>query len=71
MSGYLFTSPEVNAVSLLHPGSPAGVAAYSRTMIEAAGEGGCYILDVRASLDGGRPEDLKTMVETARECGVY
>ena len=58
-------------VSLLHAGSPAEVAAYTRTMIEAAGEGGGYILDLGASLDDGRPENLKAMVETARECGVY
>jgi hypothetical protein len=58
-------------VSLLHASSPDEVAAYTRRMIDAAGEGGGYILDLGASLDDGRPENLKAMVETAREYGVY
>ena len=58
-------------VSLLHAASPVEVAAYTRKMIGAAGEGGGYILDLGASLDDGRPENLKAMVETAREYGVY
>jgi Uroporphyrinogen decarboxylase (URO-D) len=58
-------------VSLLHAASPAEVADYTRKMIDAAGEGGGYILDLGASLDDGRPENLKAMVETAREYGVY
>jgi hypothetical protein len=37
----------------------------------AAGEGGGYILDLGAALDDGRAENLKAMVETAREYGVY
>jgi uroporphyrinogen-III decarboxylase len=58
-------------VSLLHAASPAEVAHHTRRMIDAAGEGGGYILDLGASLDDGRPENLKAMVETAREYGVY
>lgn len=58
-------------VSLLHAASPADVAEYTRKMIEAAAGGGGYILDLGASLDDGRPENLRAMVETAREYGVY
>ncbi len=58
-------------VSLLHAGSPAEVADYTRRMIDAAGGGGGYIVDLGASLDGGRPENLRAMMEAAREYGVY
>jgi uroporphyrinogen-III decarboxylase len=58
-------------VSLLHAASPTVVAEHTRRMIDAAGEGGGYILDLGASLDDGRPENLRAMVETAREYGVY
>lgn len=58
-------------VSLLHAASPAEVADYTRRMINAAGEGGGYILDLGASLDDGRAENLHAMVDTAREYGVY
>ena len=44
---------------------------YTRKMIDAAGEGGGYIVDLGASLDDGRPENLQAMVEIAREYGVY
>ena len=58
-------------VSLLHAASPTEVASYTRKMIDAAGEGGGYILDLGASLDDGRAENLRAMVDTAREYGVY
>jgi hypothetical protein len=58
-------------VSLLHAGSPDEVAARTRAMIDAAGEGGGYIVDLGASVDDGRTENLRAMVETAREYGVY
>jgi uroporphyrinogen-III decarboxylase len=58
-------------VSLLHAASPKEVAAYTRKMIDSAAGGGGYILDLGASLDDGRPENLRAMVDTAREYGVY
>ncbi len=58
-------------VSLLHAASPEEVARYTREMIDAAAEGGGYILDLGASVDSGRPENLQAMVETARAYGVY
>ena len=58
-------------VSLLHAATPAEVADHTRKMIDAAAEGGGYILDLGASLDDGRAENLEAMVETAREYGVY
>lgn len=58
-------------VSLLHAGTPSEVAEHTRRMIDAAADGGGYILDLGASLDDGRPENLEAMVRTAREYGVY
>lgn len=58
-------------VSLLHAASPEEVRRYTRAMIDAAADAGGYILDLGASLDDGRAENLKVMVETAREYGVY
>ena len=40
-------------------------------MIDAAGEGGGYIVDLGASVDDGSIENLLAMVNTAKEYGVY
>ncbi len=58
-------------VSLLHAGSPMEVAEYTRKMIDAAGEGGGYMVDLGASVDDGSTENLLAMVNTAKEYGVY
>lgn len=58
-------------VSLLHAASPGDVADFTRKMIDAAAPGGGYILDLGASLDDGRPENLRAMMDTARTYGVY
>lgn len=58
-------------VSLLHAASPAEVADHTRRMIDAAALDGGYIVDLGASLDDGRPQNLTAMVETVKEYGVY
>jgi hypothetical protein len=58
-------------ISLLHAASTADVADHTRKMIDAAAPGGGYILDLGASLDDGRAENLTAMVETAKDYGVY
>jgi hypothetical protein len=46
-------------------------AAYCKKLIDVARKDGGYILDVGASLDSARPENVKTMFEFTREYGVY
>ena len=66
----------------LHPGQRAAVAAHAgtagrtaaechRDLIDVAGEGGGFILDVGAVADEGKDENLDAMISTAKEYGVY
>jgi hypothetical protein len=58
-------------LSLLHAGTVEEVAAHTRKMIDIAGEGGGYIMDIGAVADGGRDENLHAMIKTTKEYGVY
>ena len=58
-------------LSLIHAGTPEEVAAYTRQLIDTAGRGGGYILDFGASPDDGSEENLKAMIDTAKEYGIY
>lgn len=58
-------------LSLLYAGTPAEVAEYTRKLIDAAGEGGGFIVDIGAVADEGNDENLSVMVNTAKEYGVY
>ena len=58
-------------LSLLHAGTPEEVTAYTRRLIDTAGVGGGYILDIGAVADAGRDENLHAMIKTAKEHGVY
>jgi hypothetical protein len=57
--------------SLLHAGTTDEVAAFTRNLIDVAGEGGGFIVDMGAVVDDGKAENLRTMIETAKEYGVY
>jgi hypothetical protein len=57
--------------SLLITGSPADVKEHCRRLIETCGPGGGYILAGGANLDRGRADNLRAMMEAAREYGVY
>jgi uroporphyrinogen-III decarboxylase len=57
--------------SLLITGRPDDVKAYCRKLIETAGKGGGYILAPGATADESKVENLKAMLEAAREYGIY
>ena len=58
-------------LSLIHAGTPDEVAAYTRRLIETAGEGGGYILDFGAGPDDSSEPNLKVMIDTAKQYGIY
>jgi uroporphyrinogen-III decarboxylase len=57
--------------SLMITGTPPTVKEYCRKLIEVCGKGGGYILAGGAQVDNGKPENLRAMLEAAREYGVY
>jgi uroporphyrinogen-III decarboxylase len=58
-------------LSLLHAGTAEEVADYTRKLIDVAGEGGGFILDMGAVADDGKAENLHAMIKTTKEYGVY
>jgi hypothetical protein len=58
-------------LSLLYTGSVEEITAYVRNLIDVAGKGGGFVLDVGAVADKGKPENLHAMVKTASEYGRY
>ena len=59
------------SLSLLHVGTAEEVAARTRELIDVAGKGGGFILDIGAVADEGKDENLAVMIKTAKEYGVY
>jgi len=57
--------------SLLTTGTPSEVKEYCRNLIEVCAPGGGYILAGGANIDAGKPENLRAMMEAAKEYGVY
>ena len=57
--------------SLLFTGTPKKVKDYCKKLIEVAGKGGGFILAEGAGIDEGRPDNRRTMMEAAKEYGVY
>ena len=55
----------------MHAGTAEQVAEHTRKLIDVAGKDGGFILDVGAVADEGKDENLLTMVNTAKEYGVY
>ncbi len=58
-------------LSLLHAGTTEQVAEHTRKLIDMAGRGGGFILDIGAVADEGKDENLEVMIKTANEYGVY
>jgi hypothetical protein len=58
-------------MDLLTVGTPQQVEAYVKKLIDTAGKGGGYILTNGAFFDDVKPENLKVMVDTTKEYGVY
>lgn len=57
--------------SLMVTGTPADVKAYCKKLIEGCGVGGGYMLGVGAVADQPKVDNVKAMVDSAREYGVY
>ena len=54
-------------LSLVNLGTPTEVTAYCRDLIEAVGPGGGFILDVGAVADEAKEENVKAMVQAAKD----
>ncbi len=57
--------------SVLCTGTPAQVKEHCRRLIEVCAPGGGYILSGAASIDKGNPDNLRAMMEAAKEFGTY
>jgi uroporphyrinogen-III decarboxylase len=57
--------------SLLVTSTPADIKEYCRKLIETCGKGGGFILAGGANLDRGNADNLRAMMEAAREYGSY
>ncbi len=57
--------------SMLAFAKPEEIKAYAKQLIETAGKGGGFILSNGAFFDQATPENVKALVETAKECGAY
>ncbi len=58
-------------LSLIYAGTPEETAEYCRGLIDTAGQGGGFILNVGAVADGGKEENARAMIKTAKEYGRY
>lgn len=58
-------------LSLLVAGSPSEVTAYCKKLIETVGKGGGFILDSSTVVDDAKPENVKAMLDAAKEYGHY
>ena len=58
-------------VSVLYTGTPEEVKEGCRQLIETCAPGGGYILTASAGMNQGNPDNLRAMVEAAKEHGVY
>ncbi len=61
----------INALSLLTTGTAGDVKEYCRKLIEDCAAGGGYILSTGASVDKAPAENIRAMMEGAKEYGVY
>ena len=59
------------AASVLCTGTPQAVKEGCRRLIETCAPGGGYILTAAAGMNKGHPENLRAMIEAAKEYGVY
>jgi len=57
--------------SVLCTGTPKEVKKGCRELIETCAQGGGYILTASAQMDNGNPDNLRAMMEAAKEYGVY
>jgi uroporphyrinogen-III decarboxylase len=57
--------------SLMATGTPKQVKEYCKKLIETCAPGGGYILSCGASIDNGKAENIRAMIDAAKEYGVY
>ncbi len=57
--------------SLIMTGTPQQVKEHCRKLIEVCGQGGGYVLAGGANVDEGNPENMRAMMEAAKEYGKY
>ena len=57
--------------SVLLTGTPQEVKEYCRKLIDVAGKGGGFILTGGSDISKGDPENLRAMMEAAKEYGTY
>ena len=57
--------------SLLQTGTPQEVSDYCKQLIDICAPGGGFILSPRSVIDEAKPENIRAMVETTKEYGVY
>jgi uroporphyrinogen-III decarboxylase len=57
--------------SLMATGTPKAVKEYCRKLIETCGKGGGYILSGGAQIDNGKVENVRAVLDAAREYGLY
>ncbi|MCR4393094.1 MAG: hypothetical protein NUV31_01850, partial [Dehalococcoidales bacterium] len=58
-------------LSLLQIGTPQDVKDYIKNLIKVAGKNGGFILMNGAAIDDAKPENVKAMIDAAKEFGVY
>jgi uroporphyrinogen-III decarboxylase len=57
--------------SLLNLGTPDEVTAYCRDLIDGVAPGGGFILNGGAVIDEAKEENMRAMIQAAKEYGVY
>ncbi|MGA9350996.1 MAG: uroporphyrinogen decarboxylase family protein [Anaerolineae bacterium] len=57
--------------AMLNLGTPEEVRDYAKKLIDTAGKGGGFVMSNGAFFDHAKPENVKAMVDTAKEYGVY
>jgi len=57
--------------SIMATGTPKAVKDYCKKLIETCGKGGGYVLSGGAQVDNGKLENVRAVLDTAREYGVY
>lgn len=58
-------------ISLLHSATSDEIKAYCRELIDTAGRDGGYIFSTGAGMENAKPENVKTMINFAKQYGVY
>jgi hypothetical protein len=57
--------------SLILTGTPEGVRAYCKTLIDTAGKGGGFMMSWGTALDEGKADTMHAMIDFTKEYGVY